>query len=89
MQLLCIWQALPFAAATYTKVLAERLTALVRILMELDDLSFGIAVFFATYLQVYHITWYCIRNKYYEIVDFCNSLTLSSYVGDGYIFKDR
>ena len=76
LQLMFIGQALPFATAAYTVMLAEWHIALLRIFIKLHSLSLGIAMLLALHLQINHIAGHHVGHKNNQVIDTCKGFTL-------------
>ena len=87
LELLIIWQGLPFTSATHSEVLAERLFPHGTFLNEAYHFGFHIAMSFLPHLQVYYVARHAERHKHYHVVHSRQRLTLSRTVGYLYVLK--
>ncbi len=78
--LLVIAQALPFATAAHTKMLARGLHATFSIFIEAHRLSLGIAVLLLRQLQVNHIAGHYIGDENYQVVHACHCLAFGCHI---------
>lgn len=89
LQLLLVWQLLPFASATQTEMLALRLYTDVTVLMESYDLRLGIRMFLTLNLQINNIPRNTKWHENYHVVPTDNTLAFRCNVLYCYILKYR
>ncbi|OAV63840.1 hypothetical protein Barb4_04672 [Bacteroidales bacterium Barb4] len=88
-KLFAVREMLPFAAAAYAEMLAERFCPQGRIRMKADDPAFRIIAFLACYLYVGNIPRSRKRDKYHLVVDLRYSLSFGGNACYGHLFQER
>ena len=86
-QLRLIGENLPLASTANAIVWAESLRAFGRILVNMHGFGLSITVFFATNLQIRHITGHHVGNKDGEAVDLGQGLAFGGNIGDENFFE--
>ncbi len=88
-ELLGIAQVLPFAAATYAKMLTNRCYTMLRILVISDGLGYPKLLFLLCYLQIYNIVRGTIAfYEYHHFAVPCEAFARRGYFFDIYLLQN-